>query len=195
MLLERAQAGDVAAGQELLAALQPELQLFVRLNLGALEGRESVADVTQSVVTGLLPRVSREEFADLAGFRAWLRCAARNKIGDLLRRHGAQKRGAGQQASLSPSVAEELGLAECLRSLPTPSQVAMRGEDRDLLDRALLRLPEDQRRVVAMARLLEMPHKEIAEALGRSETACRMLLRRGLVNLARELEAADAEGA
>ena len=92
------------------------------------------------------------------------------------------------------SIAEELGFLDCMRSLATPSQAAMRDEDRSLLDRALQRLPDDQRKVVGMARLLEMPHKEIAAALGRSEEACRMLLKRGMVNLARELEAADRSG-
>lgn len=69
----------------------------------------------------------------------------------------------------------------------------MGAEDVARLERALLRLPEDQRQVVSMARLLGMPHKEIAEVLGRSEVACRMLLRRGLVGLAREMDSADPQ--
>lgn len=188
-LFRRARAGDTDAGRELLGALLPELQLFVRLHLGSLQRMESVSDVAQSVVGDLLPVVQREQFADLSGFRAWLRRCALNKITDLRRYHGAQRRNGA--AEVSPTVAEELGLVQRLRSLPSPSQAAMGAEDAARLDRALLRLPEDQRQVVAMARLFGMPHKEIAEALGRSEVACRMLLLRGLRNLARELDVED----
>jgi DNA-directed RNA polymerase specialized sigma24 family protein len=39
-----------------------------------------------------------------------------------------------------------------------------------------------------MKQLCGMSHQEIAAVLGRSEPACRMLLRRGMVQLARELE-------
>jgi len=184
----RVQAGEQDAARELLAALLPELESFVRQHIGAVREHESVADLTQSVAGDLLPLVHRESFVDLAGFRAWLRRVARNKIVDRHRYHGADRRDHARRADVSPSVAETLGLTRGAAPLPSPSQVAMSGEDTAQLERALLRLPDDQRQVVTMARMLGMAHRDIALALDRSEVACRMLLRRGMVNLARELD-------
>ncbi len=194
-LARRAQEGDVAALRTLLAAHLPELSVFVRLNVGRdVLARESVSDVTQSVAADLLPELGRESFADRAGFRAWLRRAALNKIIDKQRHHRAGKRDVHREAGVSPSVAGDFDLAAAVRALSTPSAQAMRAEDARILERALERLPEDQRQAVTMARLLGMPHSEIAAALGRTEPASRMLLRRGMVNLARELERIDQGG-
>jgi RNA polymerase sigma-70 factor (ECF subfamily) len=188
-LVQRACRGDAAALQEMLQAHLPELNVFVRLNMGEhLRARESVSDVTQSLVGDLLPLLATERFADLGGFRAWLRRAALNKIVDKHRFHTAQQRGGERRAEVTPSVAEELDLLRCLRALPTPSQAAIDEERAERLERALQRLPEDQRQVVSMKQLCGLSHQEIAAVLGRSEPACRMLLRRGMVRLARELE-------
>ncbi|MCA8964751.1 MAG: sigma-70 family RNA polymerase sigma factor [Planctomycetes bacterium] len=188
-LVRAACGGDEVALQQLLAAHLPELQVFVRLNMGEhLRARESVSDVCQSLAGDLLLDLGRETFDDLGAFRAFLRRAALNKIVDKCRHHGREKRGGDRQADLSPSVAEGLGLAQALRALPSPSQVAIGQERAERLELAMQRLPDDQRQVVSMKQLCGMSHEEIAVVLGRSETACRMLLHRGMVRLARELE-------
>lgn len=191
-LAARACRGDAQALQELLVAHTPELLVYVRLNVGPhLLAHESVSDITQSLVGDLLPAVVAQSFTDVAGFRAWLRRAAIHKIVDKVRRHEAAKRGGERRSDVSPSVAEQLDLAQCLRALPTPSQAAMDRERAERLELALSRLPDDQRQIVSMKQLCGMSHAEIASVLGRSEVACRMLLRRGMVRLARELEALD----
>jgi RNA polymerase sigma factor (sigma-70 family) len=73
--------------------------------------------------------------------------------------------------------------ADTLHQLPSPSQLAVRRDEAELLERALRELPDEQRQVVTMARLLDMSHAEIGEVLGTSEPACRMLLQRGLARL------------
>jgi len=42
--------------------------------------------------------------------------------------------------------------------------------------------------VIALARVLELPHKEVAERLGRSELATRTLLHRALAALSATLD-------
>ena len=49
------------------------------------------------------------------------------------------------------------------------------------------RLTAEQREVVSLARILRLPHKEIAARMGKSEVAVRSLLSRALVALSAEL--------
>ncbi len=175
--------------RQLLVLHLPELHALVRLDMGEpLRARESVSDVAQSLVGDLLIDLRRETFADLGAFRAFLRRTARNKIVDKYRHHVREKRGGGRLADVSPSIAEGLGITETPAAFPTASQIAVDREHAERLELAIQRLPEDQRQIVSMKHLRGMSHEEIAGALGRSETACRMLLRRGMVRLARELE-------
>jgi RNA polymerase sigma-70 factor (ECF subfamily) len=59
------------------------------------------------------------------------------------------------------------------------------------LEAAFDRLPADYREVITLTRIVGLPHREVAEAMGRSETASRMLLYRALAELAAELEGDD----
>jgi RNA polymerase sigma-70 factor (ECF subfamily) len=61
--------------------------------------------------------------------------------------------------------------------------VAIRAEDMQQLEAAFARLPEDYRQVLVSSRILGLSHGEIAEEMGRSEGAVRVLLHRALVRL------------
>ncbi len=187
-LLDRAQNGDPHALRELLVAHLPELQVFIRFNAGPdLAAKESVSDLTQSLVGDLLPELPRARFDDLPAFRAWLRRAALNKIIDKQRRYRAACRDQRREAELSASTADDAEIAAALQRISTPSQAATRDEDRQALIRALDRLPPDQRLVVTTVRLLGHSHKDAADLLGKSEQASRQLLSRGMATLSRVL--------
>ena len=69
----------------------------------------------------------------------------------------------------------------------TPSSAAIARERIEALDRALAKLPEEQRRVVLLHKLVGLPHAEVARELEKSEVAVRSLLHRALARLAIEL--------
>jgi DNA-directed RNA polymerase specialized sigma24 family protein len=48
-------------------------------------------------------------------------------------------------------------------------------------------LPEHYREVIALARIAELPHREIAAQLGKTEEATRILLYRALAALAKAM--------
>ena len=68
----------------------------------------------------------------------------------------------------------------------SPSEAALRNERLELLATALQELPEDQRKIVLLARIRELPLQQIADATGRTLPAVAGLLRRGIARL-REL--------
>ena len=74
-----------------------------------------------------------------------------------------------------------------VRSLLTPSQDAVASETARGLTEALASLSEDHREVITLARVVGLPHRVIAEVMGRSEEAVRQLLGRALFQLTREL--------
>ncbi len=181
-LVAQARAGDWDALGRLLALVRPELEVFLRLH-GAerFRSRESLADVVQSVFAECIAHVDDFVPRGDGSFRAWLRRVALHKIVSKHRYHGAAARDPGRERRQDGS---RLGpLVETLHQLPSPSQAAIGREEAALLEQALARLPAEQRQVITMSRLFGMPHAEIAQVLGKSEPACRMLLKRGLVRV------------
>ena len=68
------------------------------------------------------------------------------------------------------------------RATPTPEELALRREERSLIDRALAALPPKYREV-AVLRFQEMSYKEIGTALGLSVEAVESRMRRAIVKL------------
>lgn len=59
---------------------------------------------------------------------------------------------------------------------------------REEVQRALQQLPEEQRDVLLLRFVSELPHRDVASRLGRTEQATRALQYRALINLRRVLE-------
>jgi RNA polymerase sigma-70 factor (ECF subfamily) len=74
----------------------------------------------------------------------------------------------------------------------TPRSAAVAGEEALLLRRALLRLPEEYRRVVVLRNWERLSFDQIGEQLGRSAEAARKLRSRALCQLEQELDWPDA---
>lgn len=176
-----ARAGDADALDRLLARYLPQLHAFVRSRLGNLRQREESGDVVQSVCRQLMASRHTFEFQGEAPFRAWLFTAALNKIREKHRFHHLEKRDPGR---IAPGVdPHDLPGAQ----LATPSQEAAGHELQHHLAAALATLPAEHREVITLARTVGLPHRVVAEMMGRSEGAVRQLLGRALAGVAAEL--------
>jgi RNA polymerase sigma-70 factor (ECF subfamily) len=120
---------------------------------------------------------------------AWLRVLLRHNLGKFARAYrDTQKRGIGRETPLegdSSAVGPGAGLAA---DTPTPSGLAMQREQDDALERALARLPEDYRRVIALRYREERSFEEIGQLLQRSADAARKLWARAVERLQDELD-------
>ncbi len=176
-LYERAAGGDGASLDELLARYLPQLHAYVHVRLsGDVRARESSLDVVHSICRDLLAERGRFDFRGEERFRAWLFTAALNKIRDKHRFH----RGAGRDVRREQHQTGEFE-ALAARNLLTPSQHAVAAETAKVVHEALAQLTEDHREVITLARIVGLPHKVIAEVMGRSEEATRQLLGRALM--------------
>ncbi len=184
---------------EVLRRHLPGLVAFVRLRASRqLRAREATVDLVQSACHEVLrdmPQVA--EFESEGGFRNWLYLAAERKIIDRARYHARDKRSPDREVRAADEDALA-GLALSglggLSGLPSPSQEAMAREQMEALEAALARLPDTQREIILLSRIVGLSHDEIAAQLGLSRGNVRVTLHRALAQLARCLEAPSGPG-
>lgn len=183
-----ARQGDSRALDSLFERHLPPLIAFIRARSGpAVLARESAVDVAQSVCRELLLDAEHIELRDEGAFRNWLMMAAMRKVWDRAKALRRQCRDVSRERELPPSRLEADAILACAPQA-TPSQHAIASEQLERVEQALLSLPEDQREAVAMSRMLQLDYAQIAAQMGRSESAVRGLVARGLLALAERLD-------
>ena len=130
-----------------------------------LGSREAAEDATSQVFTGALATLPR--YRERGSFAAWLFAIAHNAVTDAQRRQGR----------LVADAAEER-----VDRSPTPEDLAIAADERRTLLELLAQLPPDQRRALEL-RLAGLTGVEIAEVLGRSHRAVKMLQFRAIAKL------------
>jgi RNA polymerase sigma-70 factor (ECF subfamily) len=192
-LAQRAAAGDRAAVDALIERHLPELRAFVRLRAGdALRRRESTSDLVQSTCREVLTHLERFQFPDETAFRRWLFVTAQRKIADRADHYAAQKRAAVREERLaSEAGVQDEQLANCYRRFSSPSRRALVRDEIEQLERAFDALTEEQREIVTLAHVVGLSRAQIAEQVGKSENAVRIVLHRALARLA---EFVNADG-
>lgn len=168
----------------------PSLRGFIDRRAGKLlRCRESSSDLVQSVCREVLERVDRFRHRGEHRFRNWLYATALRKIKNRLTYVRAEMRNAEREVRLTDAIRStwDESLAPPRQQLRTPSQDAILHENLEKLERALMRLPVDQRNAIIWSRFGGISGAELARLLGRSEGATRTLLSRALASLADHL--------
>jgi RNA polymerase sigma-70 factor (ECF subfamily) len=171
------------------------LLLLARSRLGdQAQARVDPSDVVQQTL--LEAHAKRRQFrgqteAEKAG---WLRQMLACNLADAFRALGRAKRDASRERSLEAALDESSSRLEAWLAAEqsSPSQRVQRPEQLLHLALALAQLPEDQRTAVELKHLQALTVAEIAERLGRSETAIGGLLRRGMTRLRQLLAEQDS---
>ena len=172
-----------------LEAYRDYLRLLVRLQLSPrLRTKLDASDIVQQAI--LQAHVGRGRFRGRTEgeWLAWLRAILANALATAARRFDTQSRELGRERSLEAEL--ELSSSRLdgflVADQTSPSERAVRCEDRLRLARCLARLPEDQRRVVELHYLKGISVADAAGQIGRTRPAAVGLLFRGLKRL-REL--------
>jgi RNA polymerase sigma-70 factor (ECF subfamily) len=149
-----------------------------------LQAKFGASDVVQQTLLEAHRDLSHFQ-GDSGDLAAWLRRILANNLANACRDFERDKRDIRREQPLHQSVEEssarlEAWLADCHSS---PSQQAERNEQILRLASALMRLPQEQRRVVELRYLHGTALKAIAELLGKSRSAVAGLLHRGMSEL------------
>lgn len=189
-----AAGGDHVGVGALLARHIPGVRLFVHLTAGAdLLARETPSDIVQSACLEVLQDVGKHEWKSEGHFRNWLYQEAKRKILDRKKYWGAERRAGHRDALQADPASSAPGPVSALRDpgAATPSENVIAFENMEAFESAFANLPEDQRRVFLMSRVLAMSYAEIAAELEIGEANVRQLHSRALAKLVRHLSPLD----
>lgn len=196
-LLKGISEGSVDSLARFLDVNQRQLCAFISRRLGeALRSKVEVDDVFQDVSAEAVRSISPEFPGEREPF-SWLCHIAERKIVDAHRHHfEAQKRDAGKERALdagSPGGGEGGGglVNMLVKSMTTPSAAFSRNAREARLYEAISGLSDDQQQAIRLKYIENKPSKEIAEALGKSDAAVRVMLTRTMKQLNEILSALE----
>jgi RNA polymerase sigma-70 factor (ECF subfamily) len=175
-------------------ARQPQLLAFIDRRLGsALRRKVEIEDLYQEVSAEALRSLGEVDLENRDPFN-WLCQVVERKIIDAHRRFfGSQKRDAAREVSINApggsTSSSRPGLINLLvASMTSASQAFSRDQKQIRLLKALDELPEEHREALRLRYLEGMPSKEIAQKLGKSDGAIRVILTRSLAKLQQILD-------
>jgi RNA polymerase sigma-70 factor, ECF subfamily len=185
-LLRDARQGSTSALDELYRRFGVRVLAFIRLRLGpALRARVDSQDILQATLLKSFDRLGQFAGEDGATLMGWLARIADNEIRDQASFQHRRRR----------DLAFEVPLDEAAPAVHTPARSALSdviaNEEAARLTDALERLEPDHRAVIILRKFEERSFREVAERMGRSEDACRMLLARAMARLTLVLGAAS----
>jgi RNA polymerase sigma-70 factor (ECF subfamily) len=195
-LIERIRARDEQALGAYLALRRPQLGAFIERRLGAaLRRKVEPDDLFQETSAEALRSLPQAELDKREVF-GWLCQIAERRIIDAHRKFiASQKRDAGREVPIHAGAdTSRGGLIDMLvASMTTASQAFSRDQKQIRLSAALEKLPREQREALHLRYVDGLPSKDIAERLGKSDGAVRVMLTRSLARLQQMLGVDDSQ--
>jgi RNA polymerase sigma-70 factor (ECF subfamily) len=170
LLVDRARRGDARAFGELYELHVDRIYRYVSYRVATTEHAE---DLTEHVFLKAWEAVSRYQSRGLP-FAAWLYRMAHNAVVDHYR-----------ASRPTTPIDEKFDLEDEKQS---PSDAVMAGVDREGLKLALQRLNPDQQKVILLRFVEGLSHAEVADIVGKSEGAVRVIQHRALALMAKYLK-------
>lgn len=188
-MIRAARAGEPAVRDALFGRYRAWLRVLAQTQLGKrLAGKFDASDIVQQALLEAC-----EALPDFRGdtegeFLAWLRSVLAHALAHEVRRYtGTEQRDVNREVSLELEESS-LRLGSMLAAPDSsPSTRAAAHEEELCLAEVLGRLPEEYRAVIILRNLEGLSHEEVAERMGRSIGAVRMLWVRALARLRQEL--------
>ena len=187
-LVRRAQAGDVDALNDLFARYHGQMVEIARRRIGPkLRRKEDPDDLAQTTFREATRDFKNYEYRGESSLVRWLVHILQNKIRDKAEFYSAGKRNASLETALDAPLdrqgGESKGLEPEAPDLSVTRQV-QRGEDFELLRKALVELSPEYREAITLVFFQGLSLREAGQRMGgRSEDALRMLLRRAEAKL------------
>ncbi len=193
-LVRRIHRGDVHALSEFANSHRPQLLRALERKVGSgLRKKLDLEDILQETLARAVKDLASVDFEGQHPL-GWLYQLMDRQIVDLHRYHfAAQKRNAAREVSVDRPLsdnAESRGFADLLiASMTSPSAVVSRNFRMMRVYQALEGLSEEMRNAIRWRYLENLPSQEIAQRLGKTDVATRVLLSRAI----RKLQSSLAE--
>ncbi|MSR75184.1 MAG: sigma-70 family RNA polymerase sigma factor [Planctomycetes bacterium] len=184
-LVRRIHGGDQDAFNLLFMRYAPRIKLLVKLRmLDKLKAQVEVDDIVQEIYFEVYRNFHKFEYSDPESFYKWVITVTSWKIKDFDKYYfKTAKRPSAGVLSLDqkPSDSTENGpaIGDMVAGYgASPSQIVMKREGYQMLERAVVRLPVHFRQVIQLRQIEERTARETAEILGTSANAVNVLYHR-----------------
>jgi RNA polymerase sigma-70 factor (ECF subfamily) len=184
-LRDRVRAHDPAALGEFLQHFRPQLLAYIDRNVGTvLRQKVEAQDIWQETAIAALSALPKAELTDRDPF-GWLCQIAQQRIIDASRKHSAQKRDTGFEVALNSPAGDSSRdwMSVLAASMTSPTQAVVRDERHGQLYDAIQALPDDVQQILRWRYVDDLPTKEIAARIAKSDVAVRVLLSRTVQKL------------
>lgn len=171
-VLAGAQRGDERALEAIYRDLSPLVIGYLRAN-----GSRDPEDLASEVFIAVVRNISTFSGAE-DSFRSWVLTITHRRLIDSFRRRSRRPE--------DPVLPEDV-VDKVAPSPVTPESEALEGLATAGVADALSALTDDQREVITLRILADVPIKEVAAILGKPETAVKSLQHRALATLARRM--------
>src|SRR5947209_12882027 len=174
-LMSRAAGGDAEALRALFSRYRDRLKRMVHLRLSRrLQGRVDDSDVLQEACLDVSRKLAEYAADPKLPFYLWLRHMTGLKLVEVHRRHlGTQLRDADREVTLHrgglPEADSASLAAQLLGTVTSPSEAAIKAEQRLMVQEALNSMDPVDREVLALKHFEQLSVSEIAEVLGLSK--------------------------
>lgn len=190
-VIARVRQGDEQALGEFLDLRRRPLMAYIERNLGtALRRKVEAEDIFQEASAEAVRSFGDVDLSERDPF-GWLCQVAERRIIDAHRKFfGTLKRDAAREIPLQSSGGDTSrgGVIDLLiASITTPSQAFSRDAREFKMQQAIDALPEQQRQALRWRYVEGLPSKQIAERLGKSDGAVRVMLTRAVGKLQKML--------
>lgn len=186
-----------APNEDWLERFRPWLTLITRMQVDSrLQGKFDASDIVQQTLMEAWQSAPKFRGSTEAERIAWLRKILSHVLAHEVRRYrGTHKRNLDRELSIERSLAQSSRRLNAVlaSAITSPSERVAKQEQQVMLAELLDRLPADYREVIVLRNLEGLSHTEVAERMGRSVGAVRMLWVRALQEV-RQQFAANAPG-
>lgn len=181
-LVQKSKKGDVSAFEELIADYRKKVLNHAYRMLGNAEDAE---DAAQEIFIRVFRSISH--FNEESTFSTWLYKICSNVCLDVLRKRKRQNTAGTVSIQQYSSENEEYELP-IEDKAPTPYESAQKSEAVRVLEKALEQLGEEQRNVIVMRDINDLPYEQIAEAMNCSLGTVKSRINRSRLALRKLLE-------
>ncbi len=193
-LVRKIRVGDHDVLAELIEIFRNQLLITASRKMSdVLKRCVEPEDIVQEAVTYCLKTFSELDCSSLEPI-PWVHQVLERKIVDAHRHFAAQKRAADKGVSLNGAADSSPGLIDLLvASITSASRAFARDRREERLLSAMSQLSQEQQDALRMRYVENLPSKEIAEKLQKSDGAVRVMLTRSLRQLEELLDESSME--
>jgi RNA polymerase sigma-70 factor (ECF subfamily) len=188
-LIARIRRDDTEALAAYLESLRPRLSGLLRLIAGQhVQSVMEIDDLLQDISTSAIAALGRIPKDATFDVDAWIEQLARRRVIDAHRRHfGAQKRAAGRLRNFSQLDAHSSAAANLeqllIASMTSPSMAVSRDMRLAKVQKALENLTAEQQQAIRLRYVENLPTRDIAARLNKTDVAIRVFLSRTIKQL------------